>query len=122
LPPPPSADLLQYLAVLPMYTAGYHAATADAGARQLGGAGDGVSRQVAFPHAEFSIIGIYRHGGIVAYGPPGRSAAIGRLPQISPLFGSAVLAAMVLVSRDPGRAKRVRIATKLFAYRYDYRS
>ena len=81
-----------------------------------------VSRQVVFHTLSFSIIGVYLIAmAIAAYGLRLVGGDWGRLLQISLLFGSAVLAATVLVSPRFRAILRVRIATNFFAYRYDYR-
>ncbi len=81
-----------------------------------------VSRQVVFHTLSFSIIGVYLIVmAIAAYGLRLLGGDWGRLLQISLLFGSAVLAALVMVSPRFRAMLRVSIAANFFAYRYDYR-
>ncbi len=81
-----------------------------------------VSRQVVFHTLSFSIIGFYLIiMAVAAYGLRLVGGDWGRLLQISFLFGTAILGAVVMVSPRFRAALRVQIAKNFFAYRYDYR-
>ena len=81
-----------------------------------------VSRQVVFHTLSFSIIGVYLIVmALAAYGLRLVGGDWGRLLQISFLFATAILAAVVLVSPRFRAALRVAIAKNFFAYKYDYR-
>ena len=81
-----------------------------------------VSRQVVFHSLSFSIIGVYLIVmALTAYGLRLVGGDWGRLLQISFLFATFILAAVVLVSPRFRAALRVLIAKNFFAYKYDYR-
>ncbi|MBC7522539.1 MAG: PEP-CTERM system histidine kinase PrsK [Sandarakinorhabdus sp.] len=81
-----------------------------------------VSRQVVFHTLSFSMIGIYLIVmALLAYGLRLFGGDWGRLFQISFLFATCLLGALVLVSPRFRAALRVMIAQNFFAYRYDYR-
>ena len=81
-----------------------------------------VSRQVVFHTLSFSIIGGYLIVmALAAYGLRLAGGDWGRLLQISFLFGTAIIGAVVLVSPRFRAALRVQIAKNFFAYKYDYR-
>ncbi len=116
--PPPSSDLLNIRGavdaiVVPLLLISAREAWAD----RLQ-----VSRQVVFHSLSFSIIGFYLIVmAIAAYGLRLVGGDWGLLLQISFLFGTAILGAVVLVSPRFRAALRVQIAKNFFAYRYDYR-
>lgn len=81
-----------------------------------------VSRQVVFHTLSFSMIGIYLIVmALLAYGLRLFGGDWGRLFQVSFLFATVTLGAMVLVSPRFRAALRVKISQNFFAYRYDYR-
>ena len=81
-----------------------------------------VSRQVVFHTLSFSIIGIYLIVmALTAYGLRLVGGDWGRLLQISFLFGTAILGAIVVVSPRFRARLRVVIAKNFFTYKYDYR-
>lgn len=81
-----------------------------------------VSRQVVFHTLSFSMIGFYLIAmALLAYGLRLFGGDWGRLMQISFLFGTVILGAVVLISPRFRAALRVQIAKNFFAYRYDYR-
>ena len=81
-----------------------------------------VSRQVVFHSLSFSIIGVYLIVmALTAYGLRLVGGDWGRLLQISFLFATAILAAVVLFSPRFRAVLRVVIAKNFFAYKYDYR-
>ena len=81
-----------------------------------------VSRQVVFHTLSFSIIGVYLIAmALTAYGLRLVGGDWGRLLQISFLFATFILAAIVAFSPRFRAALRVSIAKNFFAYKYDYR-
>ena len=81
-----------------------------------------VSRQVAFHTLSMSIIGGYLIVmALLAYGLRLVGGDWGRLLQISFLFATIILGAIVMVSPRFRAALRVQIAKNFFTYKYDYR-
>ena len=81
-----------------------------------------VSRQVVFHTLSFSIIGVYLIAmALTAYGLRLVGGDWGRLLQISFMFATAILGAIVVVSPSFRARLRVVIAKNFFAYKYDYR-
>ena len=81
-----------------------------------------VSRQVAFHTLSLSIIGGYLIlMAIAAYGLRLVGGDWGMLLQITFLFATIILGAVVLVSPRFRAALRVQIAKNFFTYKYDYR-
>jgi putative PEP-CTERM system histidine kinase len=81
-----------------------------------------VSRQVVFHTLSFSMIGVYLIAmALLAYGLRLFGGNWGRLLQISFLFATVSLGAIVLVSPKFRAALRVQIAKNFFTYKYDYR-
>ncbi|MFZ4690330.1 MAG: XrtA/PEP-CTERM system histidine kinase PrsK [Polymorphobacter sp.] len=81
-----------------------------------------VSRQVVFHTLSFSMIGIYLIVmALLAYGLRLFGGDWGRLFQVSFLFATVSLGALVLVSPRFRAALRVQIAKNFFALKYDYR-
>lgn len=81
-----------------------------------------VSRQVAFHTFSMSIIGGYLIVmALLAYGLRLLGGDWGRLLQISFLFATAILGAIVLFSPRFRAILRVQIAKNFYAYKYDYR-
>jgi putative PEP-CTERM system histidine kinase len=81
-----------------------------------------VSRRVVFHTLSFSMIGFYLIAmALLAYGLRLVGGDWGRLLQISFLFTTVILGAVVLVSPRFRAALRVQIAQNFFAYKYDYR-
>ncbi len=82
-----------------------------------------VSRQVVFHTLSMSIIGGYLIVmALTAYGLRLVGGDFGRLLQISFLFATIVLGAVVLVLPRYRAILRVQISKNFFAYRYDYRT
>ncbi len=82
-----------------------------------------VSRQVVFHTLSFSIIGIYLIAmALTAYGLRLVGGDWGRLLQISFLFATAIVGAVVMVSPRFRARLRVVIAKNFFTYKYDYRT
>ena len=82
-----------------------------------------VSRQVVFHTLSFSIIGIYLIAmALTAYGLRLVGGDWGRLMQISFLFATAILGAVVMVSPRFRARLRVLIAKNFFTYKYEYRT
>ncbi len=81
-----------------------------------------VSRQVVFHTLSFAMIGVYLIVmALLAYGLRLLGGDLGRLLQITFLFATVILAAVIVVSPSFRAALRVKIAQNFFAYRYDYR-
>ncbi len=81
-----------------------------------------VSRQVVFHTVSFSMIGFYLIAmALLAYGLRLVGGDWGRLFQISFLFATVIIGAVVLVSPAFRASLRVQIAKNFFAYKYDYR-
>ena len=81
-----------------------------------------VSRQVAFHTLSMSIIGGYLIVmAVAAYGLRLVGGDWGRLLQISFLFATIILGAIVMVSPRFRAALRVQISKNFFTYKYDYR-
>ena len=81
-----------------------------------------VSRQVVFHTLSFSMIGFYLIAmAALAYGLRLAGGDWGLLLQVSFLFASAILGAIVLFSPRFRAVLRVQIAKNFFAYKYDYR-
>lgn len=82
-----------------------------------------VSRQVVFHTISFSMIGIYLIVmALLAYGLRLFGGDWGRLFQVTFLFATFLLGALVMVSPAFRGALRVKISQNFFAYRYDYRT
>jgi len=81
-----------------------------------------VSRQVAFHTLSMSIIGGYLIlMAMLAYGLRLLGGDWGRLLQISFIFATSILGAVVVVSPRFRAALRVQIAKNFYTYKYDYR-
>ncbi len=81
-----------------------------------------VSRQVVFHTLSFSMIGVYLIAmALLAYGLRLFGGDWGRLFEVSFLFATVSLGAVVLFSPTFRAALRVVIAKNFFAYKYDYR-
>ncbi|MFZ4108904.1 MAG: XrtA/PEP-CTERM system histidine kinase PrsK [Polymorphobacter sp.] len=81
-----------------------------------------VSRQVMFHTLSFSVIGMYLIAmALLAYGLRLFGGDWGRLFQVTFLFGTIVLGAIILFSPRFRAALRLMIAKNFFAYKYDYR-
>ena len=81
-----------------------------------------VSRQVIFHTLSFSMIGIYLIAmALLAYGLRLFGGDWGRLFQVTFLFGTFILGAIILFSPRFRAALRLQIAKNFFAYKYDYR-
>lgn len=81
-----------------------------------------VSRQVVFHTLSFTMIGFYLIAmAALAYGLRLAGGNWGLLLQISFLFATIILGAVVLVSPRFRAVLRVQIAKNFFAYKYDYR-
>jgi putative PEP-CTERM system histidine kinase len=81
-----------------------------------------VSRQVVFNTVSMSIIGGYLIAmSVLAYGLRLVGGDWGRLLQITFLFATAILGAVVALLPRVRAMLRVQIAKNFFAYRYDYR-
>jgi putative PEP-CTERM system histidine kinase len=82
-----------------------------------------VSRQVVFHTISFSMIGVYLIVmALLAYGLRLFGGDWGRLFQVTFLFGTFLIGALVMVSPAFRAALRVKISQNFFAYRYDYRT
>ncbi len=81
-----------------------------------------VSRQVIFHTLSFSMIGIYLIAmALLAYGLRLFGGDWGRLFQVTFLFATVILGAIILFSPRFRAALRLQIAKNFFAYKYDYR-
>jgi putative PEP-CTERM system histidine kinase len=81
-----------------------------------------VSRQVIFHTLSFSMIGIYLIAmALLAYGLRLFGGDWGRLFQVTFLFGTVILGAIILFSPRFRAALRLQIAKNFFTYKYDYR-
>lgn len=81
-----------------------------------------VSRQVVFHTLSFSMIGVYLIAmALLAYGLRLFGGDWGRLLQVTFLFGTIMLGAIILFSPRFRAALRLLIAKNFFAYTYDYR-
>lgn len=81
-----------------------------------------VSRQVVFHTLSFSMIGFYLIAmAALAYGLRLSGGNWGLLLQVSFLFATIILGAVVIVSPRFRAIMRVHIAKNFFAYKYDYR-
>ena len=81
-----------------------------------------VSRQVIFHTLSFSMIGVYLIAmALLAYGLRLFGGDWGRLFQVSFLFGTVIMGAIILFSPRFRAALRLQIAKNFFAYKYDYR-
>ena len=116
--PPPSSDLYNirgavYTITVPLLLLAV---------RETWAARMQVSRQVVFHTLSFSMIGFYLIAmALLAYGLRLVGGDWGRLLQITFLFGTFTVGAIVMVSPRFRAALRVQIAKNFFAYRYDYR-
>jgi putative PEP-CTERM system histidine kinase len=116
--PPPSADLFNIRGAVDTITVPLILLSA----REAWVARVKVSRQVVFHTLSFSMIGFYLIAmALLAYGLRLVGGNWGRLFQISFLFATATVGAVVLVSPRFRAALRVLIAKNFFAYKYDYR-
>ncbi len=116
--PPPSADLFNIRGAVDTITVPLLLLSA----REAWVARVQVSRQVVFHTLSFSMIGFYLIAmALLAYGLRLVGGDWGRLFQISFLFATATIGAVVLVSPRFRAALRVQIAKNFFAYKYDYR-
>jgi putative PEP-CTERM system histidine kinase len=81
-----------------------------------------VSRQVIFHTLSFSMIGVYLIAmALLAYGLRLFGGDWGRLFQVTFLFCTVTLGAIILFSPRFRAALRLQIAKNFFAYKYDYR-
>jgi putative PEP-CTERM system histidine kinase len=82
-----------------------------------------ISRRVAFQTVAFSGVGFYLIAmALLAYGLKLAGGSWGTLLQVSFLFATMLLGAVVLVSERFRAWLRVAIARNFYSYRYDYRS
>ncbi len=116
--PPPSSDLFNIRGAVDTITVPLLLLAA----REAWAARLKLSRQVVFHTLSFSLIGSYLIAmALLAYGLRLVGGDWGRLLQISFLFATIILGAVVLVSPRFRAALRVQIAKNFFRYKYDYR-